>query len=176
MKYALHTAILFLGLSVLSVAEPVITCTPRQLRGLPGEPLRLEISVRTDRAVPIQLRIPHIDLLHLNTVEKTPVQRTKEGRYIRKRTVIWQGLEPGQIAITNLTVIFQTLENADAVSSPHFQPLEKKVPTIGIIIEAVEPATAPSLDTNPTGPTQNSFRREGDRKPGRVLPVPETEA
>ena len=124
-------------------AEPVITCEPCELRGVPGEPLRLEITVEADRAAPIQLRIPAISNLFLRIVEKIPIQRTKEGRYIQKRIVIWQGLEAGSTTLTNLTVSFQTLENVDAVSSPRFQGLEKKVPNIGIVIDAVTPAEPP---------------------------------
>ena len=130
-------------------AEPVITCEPRELRGVPGEPLRLEITVEADRAAPVQLQIPAVSNLFLRTVEKIPIQRTETGHYIQKRVIIWQGLEAGSTTLTNLTVVFQTLENVDAVSSPRFQGLEKKAPTIGIVIDKIEPAKPPKNPPRP---------------------------
>ncbi len=125
--------------------EPVITCTPLQLRGVPGEPLQLEVSIETDRALPAQLRIPSNPSLLLRTVEKIPIQRAATGRYIQKRIIIWQGLEAASLTLTNLTVRFQTLENADAVSPPPFQTLERKCPDIGIQIDSVKPAEPPAI-------------------------------
>lgn len=127
-----RVAVLLLTAGTSLAAEPVITCEPRELRGVTGEPLRLEISVETDHAVPIQLKIPHINLLHLNTVEKVPIQRAASGRYIQKRTIFWQGLESGQTTITNLTVLFQGSENSS-----------QEVPDIEIIIEEVKAAEPP---------------------------------
>ncbi len=142
MKYFnIILALLIAGSALAS--EPVITCSPTSLRGVPGQPLQLEVTAITDRAAPIRLMIPHTDILHLHSVEKIPIQRTDEGRYVQKRIIIWQGTEAGSTSVTNLTVSFQTLENVDAVSSPRFQALEKKVPKVGIIIEAVEPAEPP---------------------------------
>ena len=142
MKYFnIILALLIAGSALAS--EPVITCSPTSLRGVPGQPLQLEVTAITDRASPIRLMIPHTDILHLHSVEKIPIQRTDEGRYVQKRIIIWQGTEAGSTSVTNLTVIFQGLENVDAVSSPRFQALEKKVPKVGIIIEAVEPAEPP---------------------------------
>ncbi len=110
-------------------AEPLITCTPSTLRGVPGQPLQLEVSATTDRASPIKLLIPHTDILHLHSVEKIPIQRTEEGRYIQKRIIIWQGTEAGSLTLTNLTV--------------SIQPLGGKCPDIEITIDAVEPAKLP---------------------------------
>lgn len=145
MKYFnIILALLIAGSALAS--EPVITCSPTSLRGVPGQPLQLEVTAITDRASPIRLMIPHTDILHLHSVEKIPIQRTDEGRYVQKRIIIWQGTEAGSTSVTNLTVIFQGLEKSD----PKVPDLGKEkgaltlsVPTIGIIIEAVEPAEPP---------------------------------
>ena len=94
--------------------EPTIRREPSQLRGIPGEPLKLVITVETDRATPIQLRIPSIQHLILRTVEKTPIQRTATGRYIQERTILGQGIEAGSTTVTNVTVVFQGLEKTDS--------------------------------------------------------------
>lgn len=115
--------------AVAAVAEPQLTADPRELKGLPGEPLQVELTIETDRAVPVQLKIPSISNLVVRTVEKIPIQRTKEGRYIRKRIIIWQGTESGTATLTNLTV---TVNNEEFV-----------LPSIRIDITDVEPAEPP---------------------------------
>lgn len=127
-KIILATAIA----GTLLAGEPLITCTPRELRGLPGEPLQLEVAVETDRVVPIRIQIPSTNILQLHSVEKIPIQRTKAGHYIQKRIIIWQGLETGSITLTNLTVCFQGLEKSDT-----------ELPTLGIVIDPVEPTQPP---------------------------------
>jgi len=109
--------------------EPLLTCTPQTLRGVPGEPLRIELTVETERAAPVQLRVPAVSNLVLRAVEKVPVRRTKAGTFVQKRIVIWQGTEAGSITLTNLTAVFQGLE--------------KNFPMIGITIDAAEPAQPP---------------------------------
>lgn len=109
--------------------EPVITCSPQELRGVPGEPLQLEITIETDRALPAKLGIPHIDNLYLRTVETVPIQRTEDGCYVQKRIVIWQGLESGSIGLTNLAI--------------RFQESDQYVPEIKITIDDVKPAEPP---------------------------------
>ena len=136
--------------------EPVLTCEPRELRGLPGEPLRAELTVETDRAVPIQLRIPAVSNLVLYTVEKVPITRTKDGRFVQKRIIIWQGIEAGSVTLTNLTVVFQGLENTEEKVYPanggvpdigkNKQALTQTVPSIGITIDPVEPALPPAKE------------------------------
>ncbi len=130
-------------------AEPLLTCEPRELRGLPGEPLQLELTVETDRANPIRLRIPAVQNLFLRTVEKIPIQRTAEGRYVQKRILIWQGLEAGSATLTNLTVQLQALEKSD----PKVPSIGKETkyethlfPGIGITIDAVTPAEPPAKE------------------------------
>ncbi len=124
--------------------EPRITCEPRELHGVPGEPLQLEITITADRASPIHIQIPHIDNLHLRTVEKVPIRRTADGRYMHKRIILWQGLEAGSVTLTNLTVVFQALENKEGEGAASFQTLEKNCPHIGILIDEVEPAEPPA--------------------------------
>jgi hypothetical protein len=124
-----HISFFVLTLSVLSIAEPKLTCTPQTLRGIPGEPLKVELTVETDRVQPIQLMVPPASNLALRTVEKIPIQRTSEGRYIQKRIVIWQGIEAGSTSLTNLAV--------QAGSETY------NFPTLGITIDTVQPAKPP---------------------------------
>ncbi len=128
------TVILFSLITASALAgEPVITCEPQTLRGVPGEPLRLTITIKTDRAHPIQLRVPALSNLLLRTTEKIPIQRTKTGGYIQKRVIIWQGISSGSIALTNLTIIAEGREVL--------------CPDIIITVDAVEPAPIPTKET-----------------------------
>jgi len=79
-------------------------CEPRAVRVVPGEPVRVELTVRTDSAAPVRIHIPADPLLVLRAVEKLPVQRTKEGVIVHKRIVIWQALEPGSVKMDAITV------------------------------------------------------------------------
>lgn len=81
-----------------------LDCTPRTFRVVPGEPMRLELTVHADSAEPIRLHVPGDPRLKLRAVEKLPVQRTREGAIAHKRVVVWQGLEPGTITMKNLSV------------------------------------------------------------------------
>lgn len=112
--------------------ESVLTVEPRELRGIPGEPLQLKLTVETDHAVPIQLHIPPVSNLVLRSVEKVPIRRTEKGRYVQKRIVIWQGIEAGSMQLSGLTVVFR---NAD---SPRIT-----VPAVHIVVDAVEPSGPP---------------------------------
>ena len=169
--------IIFLSLAATSVlaGEPKITCEPRELRGVPGEPLQVELTVETDRAAPIHLRSPSISNLVLRTVEKIPSQSTPDGRYVQKRIIIWQGLEAGSITLTNLTAVSQGSE--------------EKFPDIGITIDAVEPADPPQpsasakatadesapppVEENEINSTHNPLLRRGAGTAGWVLRFPE---
>lgn len=149
-----------LALSSLCVAKPLITCEPRELGGLPGEPLQVTVTVETDRAAPIQLKIPAFSHLVLRTVETVPIRRTESGRYIQQRIIIWQGLEAANRSLTNLTVSVRALESRPNGDSASFQPREKHssndstskkqnesltqaVPDITLRIEEVPPAKPP---------------------------------
>ena len=134
MKHLICTATLCLLAATLLADEPLITCTPQELRGIPGEPLQLKLTVKTDRANPIQLQIPTLTNLFLRTVEKIPIQRTKDGHYIQKRLIIWQGLEAGSINLTNLTIVLQDSKT--------------NAPSVKISIDTVEPATPPQEEKN----------------------------
>lgn len=81
-----------------------LQCTPRTFQVVPGEPMRLELTVRSDSATPIRLHVPGDPLLKLRAIEKLPVRRTREGEIVQKRIVVWQGLEPGTVAVKNLSV------------------------------------------------------------------------
>ena len=111
---------------------PKITCEPVELSGVPGEPLRLELAVETDHAVPMQLRIPAVSNLVLRTVEKIPIQRMPDGRFIQKRIVIWQGVEAGSVTLTNLVI--------QAGSATQL------LPPIEITINEVVPVAPPAME------------------------------
>jgi len=170
MNWILITLASVLFTSSALATKPVMTCEPRVLRGVPGEPLQVTLTVETDRAAPMQLHIPSVSNLVLRTVEKIPIRRTPAGRYIQKRILIWQGLESGSTTITNLTVSFQGVEPTaggrtekcpESAAIDHFSernitaigsdsPLGKKCPSIGITIDEVVPATPPNNPPRPT--------------------------
>ena len=80
-----------------------VSGTPQQFDVVPGEPIRLQLTVRADSAIAFRLHIPQTPLLKLRTIEKSPVRRTAEG-LIYQRVVIWQGLEPGTVELTDLSI------------------------------------------------------------------------
>ena len=71
---------------------------------MPGEPVRLELTVQADSAAPVRLHVPADPLLMLRAVEKLPVRRTNEGVIVHKRVVIWQALEPGTVKMDAISV------------------------------------------------------------------------
>jgi hypothetical protein len=149
--------------------EPHLFCNPQQLRGLPGEPLRAELTVETDRVPAIQLRIPAVSNLVLRTVEKVPVQRTAAGRFVQKRIIIWQGIEAGSATLTNLTV--------------QLDDVTLLFPNLGITVDRVvpaappnnppRPAATPPLEGNETSSLHNPLLRKGAGTAGWVLRFPE---
>lgn len=78
--------------------------TPRTFRVVPGEPIRLALTVRADTAAPIRLLVPGDPRLKLRALEKLPVRRTREGVIVHRRVVVWQALEPGTVKIKTLSV------------------------------------------------------------------------
>ena len=128
--------LLVVGYWLLGVApaawggEPVrLTCEPRSLSGVPGEPLAVELTAVSDRAVPLNLHVPAVSNLVLCTVERVPIQRAEDGRYVQKRIVLWQGVEAGSSPVTNLC--------ADMAGATN------RFPSIDVTITAVEPAAPP---------------------------------
>lgn len=118
--------------------EPVVLkCEPLALRGIPGVPLRAELTVETPDAKPVRILIPAVSNLVLRTVEKVPIQRTTNGRFIQKRIVIWQGVEAGQPILTNLTA--------------EVGGIQYVFPTLGIVIDAVPAAAPPAPAPMPAG-------------------------
>ncbi len=81
-----------------------LDCTPRTFRVVPGEPMRLELTVRAESAASLRLHIPGDPLLKLRALEKLPVRRTREGVIVYKRVVLWQALEPGSVKMDKLSV------------------------------------------------------------------------
>ncbi len=85
--------------------EPVrLECTPRVFRVVPGEPMRLEMTVRASSAAGVRLHVPGNRLLKLRAVEKLPVKRTRDGKIVHKRVVVWQALEPGSIKLDKMWI------------------------------------------------------------------------
>ena len=101
---------LFAG-SALAAGPVVLKCQPQVLRGIPGAPLRAELTVETTDAQPVRVVIPAISNLFLRTVEKVPIQRTADGQFVQKRIVIWQGTEAGSVTLTNLSAIIEGATN-----------------------------------------------------------------
>ncbi len=81
-----------------------LQCTPQSLQGLPGEPIRVRLTVALPAAKTIDWRIPAHPLLKVRAVEKLPVRRTRQGSVIYERVVLWQGLEPGTVRLKNLAI------------------------------------------------------------------------
>lgn len=81
-----------------------VTCSPRTFEVVPGEPIRVELTVEAHSAAPVQWHLPAHSLLHLRAIEKHPVRRTPAGAIVHKRVVIWQALEPGTVKLSALFV------------------------------------------------------------------------
>ena len=77
---------------------------PRAVCVLPGEPVRIELTVQADSAAPVHLHVPADPLLVLRAVEKLPVRRTTEGLIVHRRVVLWQALEPGTVKMKAISV------------------------------------------------------------------------
>ena len=81
-----------------------LECKPRAFDVVPGEPMRLELTVLAESAEPIRLHVPRHPLLKLRALEKLPVQRTRDGIIVHKRGLVWQALEPGMVKIETLFI------------------------------------------------------------------------
>lgn len=98
--------LLLLSFAPASTAEENVrlSCTPRAFQVVPGEPVRVELTVEADSAAPVRLHLPAHPLLKLRAVEKHPVQQSAKGTIVHQRVVIWQALEPGQVKLEALSV------------------------------------------------------------------------
>ena len=111
-------------------AEPVeLRCEPQTLSGVPGAPLRVELTAETARAWPMRLQIPAVSNLVLRTVERIPVQKSDDSRFVQKRIILWQGVQGGTTTLTNLC--------AEINGTRHC------FPALTIAISNVTPATPP---------------------------------
>jgi hypothetical protein len=90
----------------LALAEENVRrlCAPRTFQVVPGQPIRLVLTLRADSAAPIRLHLPADPLLILRAREKFPVQRSQAGVFIHKRVIIWQALEPGMVKMKSIAV------------------------------------------------------------------------
>lgn len=77
---------------------------PREVEVLPGEPIRVLVSARSNSAANIRFHIPPHASLKLRALEKLPVQRSAEGGVVYRRMIVWQALEPGVFKINGLSV------------------------------------------------------------------------
>ena len=80
-----------------------LACSPRAFQVLPAEPVRVALTVEADSAAPVRMHIPADPLLALRAVEKSPVERTKEGVFVHKWVAIWQALEPGAVKLCGVS-------------------------------------------------------------------------
>jgi len=104
MFHALLPLGLFVCLEATAAENLRLTCAPRTFQVVPGEPVRLQLTVQADSAVPFRWHVPREPLLKLRAIEKLPVRLTAEGVVVYERVVVWQGLEPGTVKIENLSV------------------------------------------------------------------------
>ena len=97
---------LLLAVGSESVASDQVRleCAPRSFRVVPGEPMRLELTVRAVSADPITWNVPSLPRLKLRAVEKFPVHRTDDGVVIHRRVLVWQALEPGTVKLKALSI------------------------------------------------------------------------
>jgi hypothetical protein len=93
-----------LASQTMAAEKTRLECTPRTFRVVPGEPMRLELTVRARSAAPVRFHVPGDPLLKLRALEKLPVRRIPEGVIVHKRVVVWQALEPGSVKIDRLLV------------------------------------------------------------------------
>lgn len=128
MNFLKRIPLLLLG-GISLAGEPVLTLDPRVLRGVPGEPLQIELTIETADTLPVRLLVPSISNLTVRTVERIPIRRTDDGRFVQKRVVIWQGLEAGSTTLTNLLA---------ETSAGRFA-----FPSVKITVDPVEPAKPP---------------------------------
>jgi hypothetical protein len=93
--------LLLLWFAPLATAvEPVrLAAKPREFTVVPGEPVRVQLTVRADSAERVRIHVPADPLLVLRAVEKRPVRLDQEGALIHTRVVIWQPLEPGTVTM-----------------------------------------------------------------------------
>jgi len=115
--------------SVVCAGDVELTCEPQALEGMPGEPLEVEVTATSDRATPMHLFVPAVSNLVLRTVEKIPIQRSDDGRFVQKRVILWQGVESGSTVVTNLC--------ADLAGATN------RFPSIEVTVTAVEPVLPP---------------------------------
>lgn len=81
-----------------------LACDPRTVHCVPGEPVRVELTVQADSAAPVLIHIPADPTLVLRAVEKLPVRRAKDGAIVQRRVVVWQALEPGSVRVDRISV------------------------------------------------------------------------
>ena len=81
-----------------------LQCVPRTFLVVPGEPMRLEMTVQAHSAASLRWHVPADPLLKLRAFEKLPVRRTSEGLIIYKRVIVWQALQPGTVTMDRLLI------------------------------------------------------------------------
>ncbi len=117
---------------IVWAAEPVkLICTPKALCGVPGEPLRVELSARSPRARPFRVHVPGVTNMVLTSIESVPIQQTSDGTFVQKRILLWQGIEAGSSVLTNL---YTDISGTNVC----FPPLE-------VTITAVPPTPPPAV-------------------------------
>lgn len=105
-------ALLILPVLTIMLAPPTaaaeesvrLQCTPRKFQVVPGQPIRLELILRTDSAASFRWHVPDHPLLKLRTLEKLPVRLSPKGVIVYRRMVLWQALGPGVVSIDKLSV------------------------------------------------------------------------
>ena len=131
--------------------------SPARFDVVPGEPVRLELTVQADSAAPVRMHVPADPLLVLRAVEKLPVQRTKEGVIVHKRVVLWQALEPGTVTMNAISVETQGRK----IPVPRRSPSPSAIPAHDVCVSLdLVAAAAGAGRAAASGPTRRSPCRD----------------
>jgi hypothetical protein len=101
---ALSSLVLLLATTARAEDGVRLTCTPQAFQAVPGEPLRLHLTVHAAAALRFRWLVPDDPRLQVRAIEKLPVQRTRQGLVVYQRVILWQGLEPGTVRIEALAI------------------------------------------------------------------------
>lgn len=133
--------LLFILANLCACAEIRLSLQPEISSGLPGELQTVNLCIEMDAPRNVVLRVPHASNLVLRAVERFPVSRSGNGGYLQRRQVVFQGVEPGVTALTNILV--ETGKEVHAF------------PTLTVEVREVEPAQPPRAAAEKSGNGKN---------------------
>lgn len=97
---------LLVGLASNALADDdlCVNCQPRVFEVVPGQPVRLELTLEVDAAVTTCWHVPKVSMLKLRAIEKLPVRKNQAGTIVYRRILVWQALQPGEFKLASLSV------------------------------------------------------------------------